>query len=221
MSSREIAELTGKQHQHVKRDIEKMLGDLKEDVSKVGRIYFDSQNRAQREYCLDREHTDCLLTGYSAAMRMAVIKRWRQLEEGSRVIATLPDFSNPAAAARAWAEQYELQQTTNHALAIAAPKAEFVDRYVQASGSMSFRQVAKLLKANERQFRRMLLDKGVMYYLGGVLTPCSQHQTAQRFEVKTGTSEANGHTFAQARFTAKGVEWIAGVWAAHQLEQGK
>ena len=80
MSSREIAELTGKQHQHVKRDIEKMLGDLKEDVSKFGQIYFDSQNRARREYCLDREHTECLLTGYSAAMRMAVIKRWRELE---------------------------------------------------------------------------------------------------------------------------------------------
>ncbi|QJQ21417.1 Rha family transcriptional regulator [Pseudomonas sp. SK] len=80
MSSREIAELTGKQHQHVKRDIEKMLGDLKEDASNFGQIYFDSQNRARREYCLDREHTDCLLTGYSAAMRMAVIKRWRELE---------------------------------------------------------------------------------------------------------------------------------------------
>jgi len=57
-----------------------MLGDLKEDASKFGQIYFDSQNRARREYCLDREHTDCLLTGYSAAMRMAVIKRWRELE---------------------------------------------------------------------------------------------------------------------------------------------
>ena len=80
MSSREIAQLTGKQHQHVKRDIEKMLGDLKEDASKFGQIYFDSQNRARREYCLDREHIDCLLTGYSTAMRMAVIKRWRELE---------------------------------------------------------------------------------------------------------------------------------------------
>ncbi|MBF8780982.1 phage antirepressor KilAC domain-containing protein [Pseudomonas fulva] len=221
MSSREIAELTGKHHFHVKRDIERMLAELGEDPSTFGCTYLDGQNRTQTEYRLDRERTECLLTGYSAAMRLAVIKRWRQLEEGGRVVATLPDFSNPAAAARAWAEQYELQQAASHALAIAAPKAEFVDRYVQASGSMSFRQVAKLLKANERQFRQMLLDKGVMYYLGGVLTPCSQHQAAKRFELKTGTSETNGHAFAQARFTAKGVQWIAGVWAAHQLEQDK
>jgi len=81
MSSREIAELTAKQHQHVKRDVEKMLGDLAEDASSFGRIYLDSMNRQQTEYLLDREHTDCLLTGYSAAMRMAVIKRWRELEE--------------------------------------------------------------------------------------------------------------------------------------------
>jgi phage antirepressor YoqD-like protein len=83
---------------------------------------------------------------------------------------------------------------------------------------MSFRQVAKLINANERTFRQMLLDKGVMYYLGGVLTPYSQHQDAGRFEVKTGTSETNGHAFSQARFTAKGVQWIAGIWAAYQIE---
>lgn len=220
MSSREIADLTGKQHFHVKRDIERMLGELQEDPSSFGCTYLDGQNRAQVEYQLDREHTECLLTGYSASMRMAVIRRWRELEEGgAKVIATLPDFSSPAAAARAWAEQYELQQAANQALAIAAPKAAFVDQYVAAAGSMSFRQVAKLLKANERQFRQMLLDKGVMYYLGGVLTPCSQHQAAKRFELKTGTSETNGHAFAQARFTAKGVQWIAGVWAAYKLEQ--
>lgn len=80
MSSREIAGLTGKQHFHVKRDIEKMLADLGEDASKAGCTYLDGMNRQQTEYLLDREHTDCLLTGYSAAMRMAVIKRWRELE---------------------------------------------------------------------------------------------------------------------------------------------
>lgn len=80
MSSREIAELTGKRHPDVKRDIQAMAKDLKEDVSTFAHIYLDGMNRQQTEYLLDREHTDCLLTGYSAAMRMAVIKRWRELE---------------------------------------------------------------------------------------------------------------------------------------------
>jgi phage regulator Rha-like protein len=113
MSSREIADLTGKQHFHVKRDIEKLLADLGEDASTFGCTYLDGQNRAQTEYRLDREHTDCLLTGYSAAMRMAVIKRWRELED--QVAVALPDFTNPAAAARAWADQVEQKEAAEKA----------------------------------------------------------------------------------------------------------
>lgn len=81
MSSREIAELTGKRHPDVKRDIQVMIETLAEDVSAFAHIYRDSMNREQTEYLLDHDHTDCLLTGYSAPMRMKVIRRWRQLEE--------------------------------------------------------------------------------------------------------------------------------------------
>ncbi|EDR2617158.1 phage antirepressor protein [Salmonella enterica subsp. enterica] len=81
MSSREIAELTGKQHKNVKRDIEKMLSDLQEDALRFEHIYLDVKNRQQIEYLLDREHTECLLTGYSATLRMRVIRRWHELEE--------------------------------------------------------------------------------------------------------------------------------------------
>ncbi|MEG0968518.1 MAG: phage antirepressor KilAC domain-containing protein [Pseudomonas sp.] len=217
MSSREIADLTCKQHQHVKRDIEKMLTDLEEDVSSFGRIYLDTMNRQQTEYLLDREHTDCLLTGYSAAMRMAVIKRWRELEGGGRVIATLPDFSSPAAAARAWAEQYDLQQAANQALAVAAPKVEFVDRYVEATGLKGFRQTAKLLRANEARFREFLLDKKIMYRMGGEWQAYQQHIDAGRFDIKTGTTDG-GHAFNQTKFTPKGVTWVAGLWAQYNLE---
>lgn len=80
MSSREIAELTKKQHQHVKRDIEKMLEELGEDASSFGHIYLDSMNRKQTEYLLDRELTETLLLGYSAALRRRVLRRLRELE---------------------------------------------------------------------------------------------------------------------------------------------
>ena len=80
MSSREIAKLTGKQHQHVKRDIEVMLKELGKDVSSFGRIYLDSMKRQQTEYHLDRELTDTLVTGYSILLRHKVIQRWHALE---------------------------------------------------------------------------------------------------------------------------------------------
>lgn len=113
MSSREIASLTGKRHDNVKRDVVAMLKDLKVDPLTFEDIYLDGRNREQVQYLLDREHTDCLLTGYSAAMRMAVIKRWRELE--SQVAVALPDFTNPAAAARAWADQVEQKQVAEQA----------------------------------------------------------------------------------------------------------
>lgn len=216
MSSREIAELTGKRHDHVMRDIRNMLSDLGITDPIFGGSYLDSTGRSLPCFNLDREHTDCLLTGYSASMRMAVIKRWRELE-GGRVIATLPDFSNPAAAARAWAEQFELQQQANQALIEAAPKIAFVERYVESTGLKGFRQTAKLLKANESRFREFLLDKKIMYRMGGEWQAYQPHIDAGRFEVRAGTSDS-GHAYNQSKFTPKGVNWVAGLWAQHNLK---
>ena len=65
MTSREIAELTGKQVKHVNRDVLLMLDELNLDKSKFGRIYLDVLNRQQTEYVLGQELTFTLVTGYS------------------------------------------------------------------------------------------------------------------------------------------------------------
>lgn len=80
MTSREIADVTGKRLYHVNRDILTMLNELDLDKSKFGSIYFDNKNRQQIEYVLDEELTLTLVTGYSIKLRNAVIKRWKQLE---------------------------------------------------------------------------------------------------------------------------------------------
>lgn len=84
MSSLEIAKLTGKRHDSVIRDIRNMLGELESDLHSFEEIYKDQGGRTYPCFNLDRHHTECLLTGYSAKMRMAVIKRWHELEEGVR-----------------------------------------------------------------------------------------------------------------------------------------
>lgn len=80
MTSREIAELTGKQVQHVNRDVVAMFSELNLDASSFGRIYLDTMNRQKTEYVLDQELTFTLVTGYSVQLRNAVIKRWLDLE---------------------------------------------------------------------------------------------------------------------------------------------
>ena len=80
MSSLEIAELTGKQHGHVIRDIEKMFSDAEEDGSKFGGIYKDAYKRDKRCYYLDFDWTLTLITGYNVKLRKAIIARWKELE---------------------------------------------------------------------------------------------------------------------------------------------
>ncbi|WP_422451955.1 Rha family transcriptional regulator [Endozoicomonas sp. ALC066] len=84
MSSREIAQLTGKQHHHVKRDIEVVCGQIGVGVSSLGHTYYDSQNRSQTEYRLNYDLTLTLITGYNANLRYRVIQRWKELEFGEQ-----------------------------------------------------------------------------------------------------------------------------------------
>lgn len=198
---------------HFLSRVEDELGDDLEGVQKYFTPHHGNQV-ATYDLTLDQ----CMLVGMreSKAVRRSVLKKLKGLE-GPRVIATLPDFSNPAAAARAWAEQFELQQQANQALAIAAPKVEFVDKYVESTGLKGFRQTAKLLGANEARFREFLLDKKIMYRMGGEWQAHAQHINAGRFDVKTGTSDS-GHAFNQTKFTPKGVTWVAGLWAQYKLE---
>jgi len=216
MTSREIAELTGKEHKNVTVDIRRMLDDLGEDALKFQRIYFDTMNRQRTEYHLDREHTECLITGYSAILRMKVIKRLHELEESqpAKIPQTFAEALRLAAEAEEEKERLQLQLTE------AAPKVAFVDRYVTATSSMTFRQVAKLLEAKEPELRLFLIESRVMYRLNGVLTPYSQHIEAGRFEVRTGTTTESNYMFSQSRFTAKGVQWIGGLWTAYKAAGG-
>lgn len=221
MSSSEIAELTGKLHKNVIRDIREMLDELQKDGSDLSHVQETKDSRGYTTlFELDKELTETLLTGYSIPLRHKVIRRLNELQaqlDGPRVLAMLPDFSNPAAAARAWAEQFELQQAANQALIEAAPKIAFVERYVESTGLKGFRQVAKLLKANESRLREFLLDKKIMYRMGGEWQAYQPHIDAGRFEVKAGTSDS-GHAYNQSKFTPKGVNWIAGLWAQHNLK---
>lgn len=83
MSSREIAELTGKDHKNVIRDIRTMLEELDaEDGSVLSHVQEDKDARGYTAaFHLSREMTDTLLTGYSTPLRRKVIARWHELEQ--------------------------------------------------------------------------------------------------------------------------------------------
>ncbi|EHM8597979.1 Rha family transcriptional regulator [Escherichia coli] len=90
MSSRQIAEFTGKKHYHVKRDIREMLITLELDESKFGCIFFDQYGREQTEYHLNEELTLTLVTGYNIQMRNVVIQEWKRLKEENEKLRSTP-----------------------------------------------------------------------------------------------------------------------------------
>lgn len=84
MSSREIAELTGKEHRHVMRDIRNMLEQLGEVESKFGRYYIAANGKRNPEYHLPKDLTITLVSGYSPVLRHRIVTRWMELEEAQR-----------------------------------------------------------------------------------------------------------------------------------------
>lgn len=72
-----------------------------------------------------------------------------------------------AQALRALADKTEEAERQAAALALAAPKVEMVDKYMDATGTQTFRQVAKLLQAKEPAFRAFLAARRILYQIGG------------------------------------------------------
>lgn len=130
--------------------------------------------------------------------------------------ALLPDFTNPAESARAWAEQYEKRERAEQQAALMKPKADFVDHYVEAGTSKSLRETAKILKMPERAMINRLVEDKFLYRQGGNLLPYQSAHSRDLFTVKTGTAEY-GHNFTQTRVTSKGIEFIASRYASELM----
>lgn len=218
MSSREIAEICDARHNDVVITIERLMNEgVLRLARNTARLYApDGGGRPTMVYDLTKRDTLIVVSGYSAALRAKIIDRWLELEAAAPAPAIPRSF---AEALRLAADQQDLIAAQAEQLAAAAPAVEFVERYADSTGAKGFRQVCKLLHANESQFREFLLDEKIMYRLAGELTPHSQHIDAGRFCVKAGTAQVSGHAFNSARFTPKGVTWVAGEWAKWQLKQ--
>ncbi|WP_129141499.1 phage antirepressor KilAC domain-containing protein [Modicisalibacter coralii] len=208
-------------HDHFMAKVPRVLGDAAPKFLGTDHYTAGGVLRA-RNICHFPKREACLMAmSYSYDLQAKVFDRMTALEQQASKPA-LPDFTDPVAAARAWADEVEHKLRAEAALEKAKPAVEFVERYVSAdSGNKGFRQVAKLLKANEREFRSFLNDQGVMYRLGGEWMPYQKHIDADRFVVKTGVTDDGAHSYSQAKFTPKGVNWIAGLWAQHNLGGGE
>lgn len=202
MSSREIAELVESRHDNVKRSMETMrdLGVITftQSEEKTG-------GRPAIIYHVSKRDSYVVVAQLSPEFTARLVDRWQELErhaaEGPKLPATF------AEALRLAAEQAERLEQQQAQLAQAAPKVEFVDRYVEASGLQNISNVAKMLNCGPIKFSRLLESDGILYRSGGALVPRQELIDRGLFRLKTG--EANGHSWMQTKVTPKGVGWLS------------
>lgn len=211
MTSQEIADLVESRHDKVKQSIERLALRGTIQLPPLGEVK-NHLGQSVAVYQVSKRDSYIVVAQLSPEFTARLVDRWQELENQARIPQNLPD------ALRLAADLAEEKQKLENQLAIAAPKAQFVDSYVTATGSLGFRETCKLLHIKEPAFRKFLLDSEIMYLLAGKLTPYAQHIDAGRFTIKTGENLTNGHAFIQNKFTPKGIQWIAGLLAAHQIE---
>jgi len=91
MSTREIAELTGKEHKNVMRDFRDVCEALEIEGLSFERYYIAANGKTNPEYLLPKDLTTTLVSGYSIPMRHKIVMRWFELEAAKPAFA-IPTF---------------------------------------------------------------------------------------------------------------------------------
>lgn len=169
MSSREIANLTGKRHDHVIRDIRSMLEQLQSpNLGSEDYQVILAPNNMTAEILLNKDLSVCLVSGYNVQLRMAIIKRWNELEAQAMTLQPqLPNFLDPAEAAFAWGKQYQATQLAEaklleatKAIEVMQPTVDAYDLIAGKKGSMCFQDAYKFLGGIKlKEMKQWMYDK--------------------------------------------------------------
>ena len=215
-----IADGVHVEHRAVLQLIRKYL----QDFEAFGRVTFEMQpfettgGTQKREIAWLTEDQATLLftflknTEIARKLKIRLVKAFREArEEIARLQQTpaLPDFTNPAIAARAWAEQYEKNQALIEKSKIDAPKVRWCDRVIAANEHMTITQAAKTLGYPPRKFKDYLRQIGFIY---------TNADTPMQEQIKTGravlryahytSSEGNPVEKPYTHITSKGLKWL-------------
>ena len=184
MSSLEIAKLTGKPHNDVLKAIRVMEPAwVKVNGGNFSRVeYKDAKGEMRPAFELTK--TECLYvaTKFNDEARAKLVIRWEELEKKARAnMLQLPDFTNPAEAARAWAQEYE-QKTTlmienkrleeeNIQLAVENQELKndknYLDLIMRSKALLTVSQIAQDYGMSGKALNKKLADMGIQYSING------------------------------------------------------
>lgn len=209
MSSREIAELTEKRHDHVIRDVRKLNESYEKlNLPKVGAVdYIDAKGEKRLEYQLTKIQTFDLMTGYNTELRIRVNRRWEQLENESQNDELIILRGYELLQSRVAEQQLQLA-AANKKIALDAPRVNYVQSFFEANGTMSVGEMAKTFGIKPNTMFQRLRDDGYLMVRISDRNIAKQHYIdAGYFEIKI--TVKNGNQFRQTRVTPRGHAYFA------------
>lgn len=147
MTSLEIAELTGKRHDNVLRDIKEQLGQLG-GLLKFEQTYTHPQNKqVYKMYRLPKREVLILISGYSVQLRAKIIDKLEELER--KLKAQTPELPQTyLEALESLVESEKRNQTLQQQIEENKPKVAFADSVASSTDTISVGQMAKLIQQN-------------------------------------------------------------------------
>lgn len=207
MSSLQIAEITGKQHAHVMRDIRAIL-EQGVDESNFGLVeYRDAKGETRPCYNLTKTGCLILASGYSAVLRERIINRWIELEKAAfpKVPTTMRE-----ALLIALAQQEEIERQSAEILRLTdkvdemKPKADYYDLILRSAESLVVTQIAKDYGMSPQQFNKTLSALGIQYKVNGQWVLYAKYQGEGYTDSTTGCKRNGNGTWTATVWTQKG-----------------
>ena len=205
MSSREIADLTGKEHRNVLADIRNMLEKLKIDCADFSAQYKDSTGRSLPCFNLPKRETLILVSGYDIPMRARIVDRWQELE--SAPSGTFDLAAMTSAALRELAAKVEEVATLKAAVITMQPKADFYDHVAGSEALFDRSDAAKLLRTGPKRLWASLRDWKVVQASG---TPYQKYYDLGYFRLVPVLVHKGEYSipYQQTMVTGKGLAWL-------------
>lgn len=189
------------------------------ETSEKFRSSYLAGNGEQRPCYRFPKREACLMAmSYSYELQAQVFDRMTAMEEALKKPAiTLPNFTDPAEAAMAWAEQYKAKQLAEKQVSILEPKAKALDTIANTDGTYTIRECAKTIGIGERKLVQLLIDKKWVFRENdGRLQPYAEKTTAGIFinrpsPVITNKNTGEERVHLHMRITAFGLTRITGL----------
>lgn len=213
MTSLEIAEITGKQHAHVMRDIRSLL-EQGVNESNFGLVeYTDKKGEARPMYQLTKKGCLILASGYDALLREKIINRWEELEQKEQRRLQLPATYLEALKALVASEEEKGRlrlenKQKDEDIERMKPKEGYFDDLVDRNLLTNFRDSAKEIGIGQKDFINRLLRDGYLYRSSGFrkcLKPVAKYAN-DLFAIKDCKSGVNFWAGNQTMITPKGKE---------------